>query len=107
MSDIELVVKIPEKAYELLKNKGVDWLGAEHILNAVANGIPLPKGHGSIGDLDKALILLNQEIDEHDKMMAKYETYRNTQIPGWMWKGVCEESTIVEADTEQTNGNNN
>ena len=24
MSDIELVVKIPEKAYELLKNKGVD-----------------------------------------------------------------------------------
>lgn len=42
---VELVVKIPKEAYELLKNDGVDWLGAEHILNAVANGTPLPRGH--------------------------------------------------------------
>lgn len=41
------------------------------------------------------------EIAKHDEMMAKYETYRNTQIPGWMWKGVCEESTIIEADKEE------
>lgn len=41
MADIELVIKIPEEAYKLLKNEGVDWLGAEHILNAVANGTPL------------------------------------------------------------------
>ena len=45
MSDVELIVKIPEGAYQLLKNEGVDWLGAEHILNAVAEGTPLPKGH--------------------------------------------------------------
>lgn len=44
MSDnIELVIKIPKEAHELLKNEGVDWLGAEHILNAVANGTPLSK----------------------------------------------------------------
>ena len=52
MADIELVVKIPEEAYKLLKNEGVDWLGAEHILNAVANGTPLPKGHGRLKDVD-------------------------------------------------------
>lgn len=53
MADIELVIKIPEEAYKLLKNdEGVDWLGAEHILNAVANGTLLPKGRGRLGDLD-------------------------------------------------------
>lgn len=41
MADIELVIKMPEEAYNLLKTSGVDWLGAEHILNAVANGTPL------------------------------------------------------------------
>ncbi len=50
MSNIELVVKIPEESYKLLKNKGVDWLGAEHILNAVANGTPLPEEHGKLVD---------------------------------------------------------
>ena len=31
---------------------GVDWLGAEHILDAVAKGIPLPKGHGRLIDVN-------------------------------------------------------
>jgi hypothetical protein len=41
---MQIVIDIPEEAYKLLKNDGVDWLGAEHILNAVANGTPLPDG---------------------------------------------------------------
>ena len=45
---MKLVIDIPEDAYKLLNNEGVDWLGAEHILNAVANGTPLPKGHSFI-----------------------------------------------------------
>lgn len=64
MADIELVIKIPEEAYKLLKNEGVDWLGAEHILNAVANGTPLPKGHGRIGDLTAVMDDINQSIKE-------------------------------------------
>lgn len=40
---MKIVIDIPEEAYKLLNNEGVDWLGAEHILNAVANGTPLPK----------------------------------------------------------------
>ena len=52
MASIELVIKIPEEAYKLLQNEGVDWLGAEHILNAVANGIPLPEEHGRLKDVD-------------------------------------------------------
>lgn len=55
MADIELVIKMPEGAYNLLKTSGVDWLGAEHILNVVANGTPLPKGHGRLIDADEAI----------------------------------------------------
>ena len=38
---MKLIIDIPNESMNLLKNKGVDWFGAEHILNAVANGIPL------------------------------------------------------------------
>ena len=54
--NIQIVVEMPEEAYKLLKNEGVDWLGAEHILNAVANGTPLKRGHGDLIDRDDLLV---------------------------------------------------
>lgn len=51
---MKLVIDIPEEAYKLLQTDGVDWLGAEHILNAVANGTPLPKHHGRLIDAEEA-----------------------------------------------------
>ena len=36
---------------------------------------------GKLVDADKAIDLLNKEIDEHDKIMAKYGPYSNNQIP--------------------------
>ena len=51
---MKLIIDIPEAAYKLLQSdEGVDWLGAEHILGAVANGIPLPKGHGRLIDAEE------------------------------------------------------
>lgn len=38
---MKLIINIPQEAFELLNTTGVDWLGAEHILSAVANGVPL------------------------------------------------------------------
>ena len=60
MAAVELVIRIPEGAYNLLKTSGVDWLGAEHILNAVANGKPLD----SVFDQIKAEIMSLDCIDE-------------------------------------------
>lgn len=60
---MQIVIDIPEDAYKLLKNEGVDWLGAEHILNAVANGMPLPKGHGRLGDLDAVMSDISASIE--------------------------------------------
>lgn len=41
MADIELVIKIPEETYEYWKEHKHEYVLAE----AIANGIPLPKGH--------------------------------------------------------------
>lgn len=40
---MKMVIDITEEAYNLLQNEGVDWLGAGHILDRVANGRPLSK----------------------------------------------------------------
>lgn len=80
MADIELVVKIPEEAYELLKNKGVDWLGAEHILNAVANGTPLPKGSESMNDFDARKLVEKYYEPVEDKPGYVWLNKRNMQM---------------------------
>lgn len=48
MPEIELVIKIPEETYEYWKEHKYEYILSE----AIANGVPLPKGHGRIGDLD-------------------------------------------------------
>lgn len=51
MSDtVKLIIEIPKSALELLKTTGVDWLGAEHILSAVAEGIPLDNVKAEIAE---------------------------------------------------------
>lgn len=40
---MKLIIDIPKNAYDLLQGEGVDWLGAEHILDAVAKGKPVEK----------------------------------------------------------------
>ncbi len=101
MANIELVIKIPEEAYKLLKNEGVDWLGAEHILNAVANGIPLPKGHGALKDSDLLDTRLNFVLNHTGG-------YKNTPIGTGIVIAMAENldaKTIIEADKEQKDGN--
>lgn len=61
MEYVELVVKLPKEAYQLLKNEGVDWLGAEHILNAVAKGTLLPEGHGDLIDVNRLIEEFEEE----------------------------------------------
>ena len=51
MADIELVIKIPDK---YMKGRRVEngSLVCEHILEAVYDGTPLPKGHGRLIDAE-------------------------------------------------------
>lgn len=94
MADMELIIKIPEKAYQLLKNEGVDWLGAEHILNAVANGTPLPKGHGDLVTKEQMI-----EIVEFYQLNPQHFDFVN------LIDEIKDEKPIIEADKEQKDGN--
>lgn len=43
MADVELIIKIPEELYQMCRSCLGD---ADSIESAIANGTPLPKGHG-------------------------------------------------------------
>jgi hypothetical protein len=52
MADIELVIKIPEEEYNYVKTQVK--IGITNPLKMrIANGTPLPKGHGRLIDADK------------------------------------------------------
>lgn len=90
MADIELVIKIPEDEYKALsgmseKEKVNELYYYERI---IADGIPLPKGHGKIGDLDA----LREEVSSWG--MNDYE-------PSDFIDEIDRADTIIEADKER------
>lgn len=99
---IELIVKLSEAAFELLKTSGVDWLGAEHILSAVANGTPLPKGHGALKDTDK--LIKDNGLDKATKYgnetKEQIQFSYGTMMMYEIFDLIDGAETIVEADKE-------
>lgn len=55
MADVELVIKIPEELYEAYKGRPpmLGDTGMDMIAQSIANGIPLPNGHGKLIDADE------------------------------------------------------
>ena len=51
MADIELIIKIPEEEYRNICLMSKDGIGMA-LYDWVANGTPLPKGHGRLVDAD-------------------------------------------------------
>ena len=69
MSDVELVIKIPEELYK--KQLSSNWNGNIQIHDAIINATPLPKGHGVLGDLDK----IKKEMQNYRDDCAKTSKY--------------------------------
>ena len=69
MADIELVIKIDEEEYEYSKT----WELMSPIAKAIANGTPLPKGHGRLIDENeiKRMIEEAKVNSEHSKTFAE------------------------------------
>ena len=79
---MKVVINIPEKAFELLKNKS-SLNVAEAI---IAGGTPLPKGHGPIKDVSQIEIPMCED--------RSYEK--------WVQVSIDAAPTIIEADTGET-----
>lgn len=92
MSDVELVIKIPEEIYKWVNdvNKFFDDYGISDFIDLVEKGTPLPKGHGPLKDSNEIIKAIEYEHNRNDRpfrMSQKYVIEHN--VP-----------TIVEADTE-------
>ncbi len=105
MKEVELVIKIPEEIYKrilpyrdfpLISNLTTDSLKLTH---AVANGVPLPSGHGKLGDLDK--------IADRLEILRDDWNYYGNEFESGMYKGydyaldeVMDAPTIIEKDDD-------
>lgn len=88
MADIELVIKISEKAYNALTHAEFDAnLIVDEMRKAIANGTPLPKGHGRIYDENE----LRKWILEGDEAGCGYIDERD----------IIDIPAIIEADKER------
>lgn len=93
---MQIAIDIPEELYET-NNRGLEAEEIWDLRVAVKNGIPLPKGHGRLGDLDK----LEKEIDGGIKaglMIEGYENYSNINDMDDCLECVKYAPTIIEAD---------
>ena len=89
MADIELVIKIPEKTVNDIKDNAMfaGSISSEilwDVTSAIVNGIPLPKGHGDLIDVSK----LN-DVEIYD---------RSNDMYGASSDQIMNAETIIEAD---------
>ena len=96
---VEVVIKIPKKCKEFLDNGGkVDWLDAIPIIDAIAKGTALPKGHGRLIDVDKFIDALFAYGQADDKFkLGELIKYTPSEI--WEIEKILAK-TVIEADRE-------
>ena len=93
MADIELVIKLPEELYKAYKGRPpmLGDAGMDMIAQSIAQGTPLPKGHGRLKDTDaicKDIISALSISDEKYLLESEKAVY----------KRIKNASTIIEAD---------
>lgn len=84
MADIELVIKISEEKLSMIKNEMYCGIYDAELYKAIANGTPLPKGHGRLIDADA--------LDKDCESSEYHEV-----ITSWLGLAL----TIIEADRSE------
>ena len=96
---MKVIINIPDEDYKDIKRYGVGK-GAFKVLDAIKNGIVLPKGHGRLGDLD----VLETEMSNGIKaglMIEGYENYSNINDMDDCLECVKYAPTIIDADRSE------
>ena len=69
---MEIVIEIPEEEYELVRHENKSY-GTELVLmNAVAEGTPLPKEHGRLIDYESVVDAIDDWINTYGSINATY-----------------------------------
>lgn len=101
MADIDLVIKIPENTYRRIQALARDDYFEHDIcgnsMRRIANGTPLPKGHGKIVDIGK---IDNDRIERDNPII--YLTVNGEYIEAVSLDYLNGLPAIIEADKEQT-----
>lgn len=98
METVEVVIKIPRDRYETLveindrikKGESIYKLGMYE--KAIANGTPLPEGHGRLYDLDAALECMEEVADDKSNI-------KECAMGFFDW--ACSKRVVLEADKEE------
>ena len=89
----EIVIKIPEEMYKWVYdvNKFFNDYGTGDFIDLIKNGTPLPKGHGRIMDVDKAIKKMEERKEQLEDDVSIWGIETALDMFG---------ETIIEADTE-------
>ena len=88
---MQIVIDIPRKVYNALKHIDFDAsLVVNEMRNSIANGTPLPKGHGRLIDADE--LYLDIQTDEKMRLGEHLE---------WVKERFDRAPTIIKADKER------
>ena len=94
---MKLIIDIPEEKYEMFQTGGYAGLLDSDLYADIKNGIPLPKGHGRIGDLDAVY----KDICNGIEAMTDVGMYADGQyLWGKLNDALDNAPTIIEADAE-------
>lgn len=85
---MQIVIDIPEDTYIATCNKSMLPPDVKNVVNAIKNGIVLPKGRGRLIDEDEVIECI-KEVEGEDAIWA-------IGLIEW----ACEKRTILEVDKE-------
>lgn len=84
---MQIVIDIPNTIYQRYLKDDCDLGDADIVRHRIQQGIPLPKGHGRIADMDAAIKCI-EEVEGEDAVWA-------ISLIEW----ACSKRTLIEADT--------
>lgn len=92
---MKLIIDIPEDRYRQIKDLPNAF--NSDICKAIRNGIPLPEGHGRLGDLDELENRISNFVEHDARITDEYTVVRQRFIVD----GIRETPTIIEADMQK------
>lgn len=99
---MQIVIDINEEEYNLIKRTNSHYLIRYERM--IKNGVPLPKGHGRIGDLTAVMNDINQSIEEMTNIGI---TVDGDYLWGKLNDAIDNTPTIIEADKAESEGKDN